>query len=479
MSNQELIKRHQQEKLALNLVRAIGDLRFDKGVELILFRKSLYDSKASDIIRNHNLSVAFIDQAIPLELSVAITNVISMMDGLLPARIDIGTIGVDFIKSGKTESELVKFVEDRLGSFATGDYKTAPKDVVLYGFGRIGRLLARIIVDTTGRGDQLRLRAIVLRSKLKDKKAEIEKRIALLESDSVHGSFSGKYEIAEDLSSIVVNGSRIAMIFAGSPSEIDYTTYGIKDALLIDNTGIYRDKAGLSNHMRPGISKVLLTAPGDDISNIVYGVNQDNLSDDETIVSAASCTTNAIVPPIKIIDENFGIEKGHIETIHSYTSDQNLLDNFHKKPRRGRSAAINMVLTNTGAAKAVSKVFPHLKGILTGNAVRVPTPNVSIAILVLHLKKATTAEEINDLIRQASLSGDLAEQMHYSISEEFVSSHVVGDNATSIIDAPSTIVSEDGKLATVYAWYDNEYGYSHQVVRLAKHIGGVRRKVLY
>lgn len=478
MSNQDLLVRHQQEKMALNLVHTVGELRFDKGVELIMFRKAIYDAKPSEIIRNHNLSKAFIDQAIPLELTVAITNVIAQMDDIVPARIDIGTMAVEWLATQKSQGELERFIEEKLGSFASGDFQSSPRDVVLYGFGRIGRLLARIIIDTTGRGDQLRLRAIVLRSKLKDRKSEIEKRLALLEDDSVHGSFLGRYELAEDLSSVVINGSRVAMIFAGSPAEIDYTEYGINNALLIDNTGIYRDKEGLSNHLRPGIEKVLLTAPGNDIPNIVYGVNHESLKD-ENIVSAASCTTNAIVPPIKIIDGNFGIEKGHLETIHSYTSDQNLLDNFHKKPRRGRGAAVNMVLTSTGAAKAVSKVFPHLKGILTGNAVRVPTPNVSIAILVLHLKKKTTVDQINSLIREAALSGDLAEQLHYSISEEFVSSQVVGYNATSIVDAPSTLVSEDGKLATVYAWYDNEYGYSHQVVRLAKHIGKVRRKVLY
>ena len=478
MSNQDLFERHNEEKMALNLVHTVGELRFNKGVEIILFRKAIYDARPSEIIRNHNLSQAFINQAIPIELTVAITNVIAQMNALEPARIDIGTIAVEWISSSKSQGELESFIYEKLGTFASENFQSTPRDVVLYGFGRIGRLLARIIIDTTGRGDQLRLRAIVLRSKLKDRKSEIEKRMALLENDSVHGSFLGRYEIAEDLSSVVVNGSRIAMIFAGSPDDINYKEYGIDNAILIDNTGIYRDQDGLSNHLRPGIEKVLLTAPADGVPNIVYGLNHESLTT-ENIVSAASCTTNAIVPPIKIIDDNFGIEKGHLETIHSYTSDQNLLDNFHKKPRRGRGAAVNMVLTSTGAAKAVSKVFPHLQGILTGNAVRVPTPNVSIAILVLHLKNKATVDKINGLMREAALSGDLAEQLHYSISEEFVSSQVVGHNATSIIDAPSTLVSEDGKLATVYAWYDNEYGYSHQVVRLAKHIGKVRRKVLY
>lgn len=476
--DQDLLLRHQQEKMALNLVRIIAELRFDKGVELVLFRKPIYDAKPSEIIGYHDLAKAFVDEPVTIELSVAIANTIAQMDGMAPARIDIGTMAVDWIKSGKAD-DLQQYVEGRLTGFADESYESAPKDVVLYGFGRIGRLLARIMLDNTGRGDQLRLRAIVLRGKLKDRRAEIEKRMALLESDSVHGTFNGSYTIAEDNSHIVINGSRVHMIFAGSAAEIDYTDYGINNALLIDNTGIYRDAEGLSNHLRPGIAKVMLTAPGKDIPNIVYGVNHEQVTDDMNIISAASCTTNAIVPPIHVIDNNFKIRNGHVETIHSYTSDQNLLDNFHKKPRRGRAAAINMVLTSTGAASAVAKVYPHLKGVLTGNAVRVPTPNVSLAILMLNVEKATSVEEVNALVRDASLKGDLAEQLHYSISEEFVSSHVVGYNATSIFDAPSTIVSADGHTVTVYAWYDNEYGYSHQVIRLAKHMGNVRRKVLY
>lgn len=476
--DQDLLLRHQEEKKALELVRKVAELRFDKGVELLLFRKPLYDAKPSEIIQFHQLSKAFTNDTLAIDQSIEIAETISSVAGLAPARLDIGTMAVDWINGGK-QGALADYITGRLAGFEDSDYQSSPKDVVLYGFGRIGRLLARIMIDNTGRGDQLRLKAIVLRGKLSDRRAEIEKRLALLESDSVHGTFNGSYSIAEDNSHILISGSKVQMIFAGSPVDIDYTDYGIHDALLIDNTGIYRDSAGLSNHLRPGIAKVLLTAPGKDIENIVYGVNHENVSTDMNIVSAASCTTNAIVPPIQVIDSNFKIRNGHIETIHSYTSDQNLLDNFHKKPRRGRAAAINMVLTNTGAASAVAKVYPHLKGVLTGNAVRVPTPNVSLAIMVLNVEKATSVEEVNTLMRNASLKGELAEQLHYSISEEFVSSHVVGYNAASIYDAPSTIVSADGKTITVYAWYDNEYGYSHQVIRLAKHMGGVRRKVLY
>jgi glyceraldehyde 3-phosphate dehydrogenase len=279
---------------------------------------------------------------------------------------------------------------------------------------------------------------------------------------------------------LTINGNKIKVIFAGKPADIDYTSYGIKDALLIDNTGVWRDKEGLSGHLRPGIEKVMLTAPGNDIPNIVHGVNQHTLNlEEEKVISAASCTTNAISPVLKVLNEAFGVEKGHIESIHAYTSDQNLLDNFHKKPRRGRAAAVNMVLTSTGAASAVGKVLPELKGVLTGNAVRVPTPNVSLAIMNLSLNKATRVEELNELIRQKSLFSELVEQLDYSTSSEFVSTSAIGMTATSIFDAQSTILSQDGKSATIYVWYDNEYGYTCQVMRLAKYVAGVRRKIYY
>jgi len=214
--------------------------------------------------------------------------------------------------------------------------------------------------------------------------------------------------------------------------------------------------------------------------NIVYGVNHDNFDlSENNIFCAASCTTNAISPVLSILDTELGVAKGHLETIHAYTSDQNLLDNFHKKPRRGRGAATNMVITSTGAAKAVSKVLPGLDGKLTGNAVRVPTPDVSLAILSLTFDKATTVNDLNDLLKNAAYHGELVEQIHYSTDTEYVSSNAVGMTATSVVDAPSTVISKDGKTATLYLWYDNEYGYSCQVVRLAKHAAKVRRFFYY
>ena len=458
----------------------VGELRFDRSIELMIFRKGIYDQRPSEVIDQHLFASNYIDKPIDIEISWRIVKCITEMPELAPARIDIGVLGAEYAKQGEG-TDIMDFLKDRLSGFFGDDVRTIEsKDVILYGFGRIGRLLARRIITTTGKGDQLRLKAIVVRPKLKDPYQETVKRMSLLKDDSIHGEFHGSINVAEDGQSVVINGNQVHMIFASNPEDVDYQAYGIRDAIVLDNTGVFRDHAGLSRHLRPGVDQVMLTAPGKDVPNIVHGVNQDVLNGtDQQVFSAASCTTNAIVPVIKTIDDTLGIEKGHIETIHAYTSDQNLLDNFHKKPRRGRGAAINMVLTTTGAAKAVSKVIPHLDGKLTGNAVRVPTPNVSLAIMALTVSRETDVEEVNQLLRRASLHGELVEQLHYSTSSEYVSSHAVGMNSTSVIDAPSTLVSEDGRNIIVYAWYDNEYGYCCQVLRLAKHAARVRRYNYY
>jgi len=310
-----------------------------------------------------------------------------------------------------------------------------------------------------------------------NKPEDIKKRISLFRKDSVHGPFAGVANEDIENSCFHINGNIVHLIAANNPEEIDYTAYGISDALVVDNTGVWRDREGLSRHLKAkGVSKVLLTAPGkDDIPNIVYGANQHTLDlENEHIFSAASCTTNAIVPGLIVLEAGLGISKGHIETIHSYTNDQNLLDNYHKKSRRGRSAPLNMVITETGAGSAAAKVIPKLQGRLTSNAVRVPTPNVSLAILTLEVENATTVEEVNKLFLEASLKGMLIEQIRYSNSSEFVSSDGIGDSCACIFDEPATKVSEDGKTVIVYLWYDNEFGYTSQVVRLAKHVGMVK-----
>ena len=366
-----------------------------------------------------------------------------------------------------------------MGGFAKGKGDGfTPRDVVLYGFGRIGRLAARELIKQAGKGQQLRLRAIVTRGATEK---DIIKRAALLRSDSVHGAFKGS--VVEDLanSSLIINGQIVRMIDAANPEDIDYTKYGINNALIIDNTGAFTNREALSRHLQSkGASRVLLTAPGKEIPNVVYGINQGTLEiETEKIYSAASCTTNAISPILKVINDEFGVVKGHIETVHAYTNDQNLLDNMHKSSRRGRSAAINMVITSTGAGAAVTKVIPDLKDKLTANAVRVPTPNGSLAILSLELNKTTTIEDVNNVIRRASLEGELVNQIFYSYDPELVSSDIIGNTCCSVYDSHATIVSNDGKNVVLYAWYDNEFGYTKQVIRLAKYVTKVRRLIYY
>ncbi|MDC0201902.1 glyceraldehyde-3-phosphate dehydrogenase [Flavobacteriales bacterium] len=394
---------------------------------------------------------------------------------LAPSKIDIGLLTAEYIESGSTDANT--FLSEKLSHVVGADTSSKKaKDVILYGFGRIGRLAARELIKQAGKGEQLRLKAIVVR---KLTNAQIIKRADLLRTDSVHGAFKGVVDVDLKNQAIIVNGQVIKFIEGSNPEDTDYTIHGINNALVIDNTGAFTDKEALSRHLQAkGVNKVLLTAPGRGIPNIVYGINSNNLDIDNTdVFSAASCTTNCIAPILHVVEEKYGIEKGHLETVHSYTSDQNLLDNMHKKPRRGRSAAINMVITSTGAGKAVTKVIPSLEGKLSANAVRVPTPNVSLAILKLSLNSDTSVEDMNNVMRDAALKGNLINQINYQINPDLVSTDIIGNTCCSVYDSNATIAS--GKDVVLYTWYDNEFGYTKQVIRLAKLIAKVRRLTYY
>lgn len=468
----------EQEKAAIELIHVTGSLWFDKSVELIVFRNQLVDRSASEILQLHQYAKEIVKKPITIFETLLLAKELNTLN-LAPSRIDIGKMAFEWVTEKGNYKSAIDFAKDKLRDFI-GKEKRAltPKDVVLYGFGRIGRIIARELISQAGKGEQLRLRAIVTRDKSDE---DLIKRADLLRNDSVHGPFPGT--VIEDFTNkaLIINGHTVHMISAKSAEEIDYTAYGIHDALIIDNTGIARDREGLGKHlMAKGVSKVLLTAPGKgDIPNVVYGVNQKDCKEGENIFSAASCTTNAIVPVLAVIEKTLGIERGHIETIHSYTNDQNLLDNYHKKYRRGRSAPLNMVITETGADKAVSKALPQLAGKITGNAVRVPTPNVSLAILNLAVQKNITKEQVNEILKDAALQGDLIEQIQYSYSNELVSSDLVGNPCASIVDSPATIVSKDNKNVVLYVWYDNEYGYSRQCIRFAKYLANVIRLTYY
>ena len=476
---QELAGWIEMEKAAIKLIHITGSLWFDRSVEIVLFRNQLVDRSASEILHLHQYAKEFVKKPISIIDTLAIAEAMQQID-LAPSRIDIGRLNSEWIAEKGHFKSVAEFVGDKLKTFIGKEKKNIiPRDVVLYGFGRIGRLLARELISQAGKGEQLRLRAVVTRSGGAE---ELTKRADLLRNDSVHGAFPGTVIEDPENDALIVNGHTVRMIVASDPSNIDYTAYGINDALVIDNTGVVRDREGLGKHLKSkGVSKVLLTAPGKgDVPNTVYGVNQEAFDHHaENIFSAASCTTNAIVPVLAVVDKALGIERGHIETIHSYTNDQNLLDNYHPKYRRGRSAALNMVITETGADKAVAKVLPHLAGKLTGNAVRVPTPDVSLAILNLTLKKDTTKESINEALRAAALQGDLVEQFQYAVSNELVSTDLVGNPCASIFDSQATIVSKDSKSVVLYVWYDNEYGYSRQVIRYAKYLADVIRLRYY
>lgn len=468
----------EKEKKALELIKVVGHLWFDKSIELVIFRKPLFDVSSSEILSHHQYASQITGKDVSIYETLELANIISRIH-IAPSRIDVGRLAAEWIEQGHKANSMHDFAVSKLENHIGKDkIKLQPKDIILYGFGRIGRIAARELIVQSGKGEQLRLKAIVTRTYSAE---ELTKRAELLRTDSIHGPFAGT--IVEDFENqaLIINGQTVKFIAAQNPEDIDYTLYGIKDALLIDNTGVFRDREALSRHLKAkGVSKVLLTAPAKgDVPNIVTGINDDCDFANEEIFSNASCTTNAIVPVLKVIEDGFGIEKGHVETIHSYTNDQNLLDNYHKKYRRGRSAALNMVLTETGADKAVAKVLPELAGKLTGNAVRVPTPNGSLAILNLTLKKKTSKEALQQALKQASLFGKLSEQLEFSVSNELVSSDLIGNSHASIIDGPATILSQDGKSAVVYAWYDNEYGYTRQVIRLAKKIAGVVRLTYY
>lgn len=473
----ELAFQADRRKATVEFVKVINDLWYDKSIELVLFRNRLMDRNVSEILNLHEYAGEFVQKPISIFDSVEIAQAIQSLN-LPPAKLDIGKLTYEFHLEDDKFNNITAFVSDRL-SEARSYAQIKPKDVVLYGFGRIGRLLARELMARTGKGSQLRLRAIITRGKID--KTVLEKRAALLRSDSVHGDFSGTVSVDVENSALLINGTTVHIISANNPEDIDYTSYGINDALVIDNTGAFRDQEALNRHLvAKGVSKVLLTAPAKGIPNIVHGVNQKEYNPDEVhIFSAASCTTNAITPILKAVEDSLGVVHGHLETIHAYTNDQNLVDNMHNKYRRGRAAALNMVITETGAGKAVSKALPVFEGKLTSNAIRVPVPNGSLAILNLTLETETSVEGINAIMKKYALEGDLVEQIKYSLDNELVSSDIVGCSAPSIYDSKATIVNDGGKNAILYVWYDNEYGYSQQVIRLAKYIAKVRRFTYY
>ncbi len=454
------------ERAAEAMIPLIGELYRDRDVEISVYGQLMVKRTVADILKAHDFAQHLERVEITPRDTLSVVKMLSNMR-LRHAHIDIGKLASKYVgldprpdRQAFLDAELADARDD-------GTELPAPRDIVLYGFGRIGRLMARQLCDRTGGGRGMKLRAIVVR---KGKGNDLEKRAALLRFDSVHGPFKGVVKTDPDSQAMIINGQRVAMVYADAPEDVDYPALGIDDAVLVDNTGAWRDEAGLARHLtRGGISQVLLTAPGKgDIKNIVHGLNQHTIEPGDRILSAASCTTNAIAPVLKAVHDKWGIASGHMETVHAYTNDQNLIDNYHESDRRGRSAPLNMVLTETGATKAVGKALPELEGRLSGSSVRIPTANVSLAILALNLERPATREEVNDYLAYVAMHSNLQKQVGFSHSPDAVSTDFVGTRSTGVVDGPATFAG-DGRCV-IYVWYDNEYGYTCQVVRICRQL---------
>ena len=465
----------EREALAEAMIPMIGTL-YRRNVAMYIHGVPLYNISVIDLMKAHR----FVRQIEQNEMSEFETHpIMEILSGLDlgPAHIDIGKLTSNYMRDNEG-LELNAYVERECAAIV--GVKTVshdPVDVVVYGFGRIGRLATRLLVEKTGGGHNLIQKAVVLRPP-KDPVLDLNRRASLLRRDSIHGSFNGTIRVDEENMALICNGNVIRFIYSNDPGSIDYTEYGINNALIIDSSGVWRDEAGLSKHLESkGASKVLLTTSGKgDMKNIVSGVNSDLVEPSDSIIAAASCTTNAIVPVLKTINDRFGIVHGHMETVHAYTDDQNLHDNIHSKTRRGRSAPLNMVLTESNATSSVGKLLPELKGKLSGNSIRVPVANVSMAILNLTLEAETTTEEVNEHLRDISLNSSLQRQIGYTVSNEVVSSDFIGDRHAGIVDSEATIV--EGKQVVLYVWYDNEFGYTCQVIRVGQKMAGIKYPVV-
>ncbi|MFE5284778.1 glyceraldehyde-3-phosphate dehydrogenase [Nocardia sp. NPDC056611] len=469
MTTDHLDRWNAHEAAAEAMIPIIGSLYRDKGVTILLHSRSLVNKSVISILRTHRFARQIEGEELSIDETLPFLEALRSLD-LGPSKIDLGRLVMAY-RADERGLSVPEFTADVLAEVTDGNKAEAqgPRDVVLYGFGRIGRLVSRLLIEKVGSGNGLVLRAVVVRKGGED---DLIKRASLLRRDSVHGQFNGTIKVDAENNTIIANGNAIKFIYSNDPTSIDYTEYGIDNAILIDNTGKWRDRAGLEQHLRPGISKVVLTAPGKgDVPNIVHGVNHRELDLSQTIYSCASCTTNAIVPPLKAMEDEFGIVRGHVETVHSFTNDQNLLDNYHSSDRRGRSAPFNLVLTETGAQSAVKKAMPDFSAKITGSSIRVPTPDVSVAILNLQLERATSKDEVLEYLREMSLSGPLSRNLDFTAATDVVSSDFIGSRAASIVDANATIV--DGDTAILYLWYDNEFGYSCQVVRTVQYISGI------
>jgi glyceraldehyde 3-phosphate dehydrogenase (phosphorylating) len=330
--------------------------------------------------------------------------------------------------------------------------------VGINGFGRIGRLAMRAAMEAK-RNDV----EFVVVNDLGDVKTNAH----LLKYDSVHGTYPGS--VSSDANSMTVDGHTVKVLSERDPTKLPWKDLGVD--VVFECTGIFSDRDKAAVHLNAGAPRVLVSAPSKGAEKtIVYGVNHDTLTKDDKVVSNASCTTNCLAPPVYILDKAIGVERGYMTTIHAYTGDQRIVDTLHKDLRRARAAALSMIPTTTGAARAVGLVLPHLKGKLDGSAIRVPTPNVSVVDLVFMAKRSTTVEEVNSLIENAA-NGELKGVMAYNI-EPLVSIDFNHDPHSSTFDGSQTQIV-GGDMVRIVMWYDNEWGFSHRMSDTATHWAGI------
>jgi glyceraldehyde 3-phosphate dehydrogenase len=322
--------------------------------------------------------------------------------------------------------------------------------VAINGFGRIGRLVARAILSRTDH--DLELVSI-------NDLGDVKSNALLFKRDSVHGNWKGDVSVDGDF--LVVDGKKIKVTAERDPANLPHAALGV--AIALECTGIFTTKDKASAHLTAGAKRVIISAPGTNVDRtVVFGVNHDALTADDIVISNASCTTNCLAPLAKVLNDAIGIESGFMTTIHSYTNDQNTLDQLHSDMRRARAAALSQIPTSTGAARAVGEVLPELKGKLDGSSIRVPTPNVSVVDLKFIPSRPTTKDEVNALLKAASEAGPLKGVLGYS-DEPLVSIDYNGDPRSSTVDSLETAVV-DGKLVRVLSWYDNEWGFSNRMI---------------
>jgi len=472
----------EEESLAEASIPIVGSLYRRQNVVTTIHGRRLVGLSANQVLKAHRFARHLDGAELHPSETFPVLRALATLD-LGPAVVDVAELlrrHRELLAAGSAPGELDAGAPHDLDAFLRteladvvghGSEALAPTDVVLYGFGRIGRLVTRILLARAGGASGLRLRAVVLRP---GGPGDLTKRASLLRRDSIHGPFDGTITVDEAAQTITANGTVIQVVRAEAPDRVDYRALGIEDAVVVDSTGSWRDRAALERHLAaPGAGRVLLTtAAKGDVPNIVHGVNDAEIAD-ERILAAASCTTNAVTPVLAALHERYGVRHGHVETVHAFTNDQNLTDNHHRADRRGRAATLNMVVTETGAAKAVGAAYPELAGRLTGNAIRVPVSNGSLAVLSLQLDGAPDRDELNAFLRDVSLVSSLRRQVDYVESPEFASSDVLGSRKAGVVDGLATIADGDGS-AVVYVWYDNEHGYSRQVVRVLESMTGVR-----